>query len=155
MTKTTFFSNKSVTFNPERKGAKYTFDGVHYFNNGNYLEGTCSECYTGVWCYDTKSVAYDKGSDIEQIHASVKSSKASLTDLIKGDSVTEVLDVYFERCPSKLWIWAVKVDEEFWFYEMNASEFRTFTLEWAGLEHGKVRYKTSSGKMIKWLEERL
>ena len=44
---------------------------------------------------------------------------------------------------------------------MNATEFREFLENWAGLtkesgsENLKVRIKKTSGKMIKWMEERV
>ena len=61
-----------------------------------------------------------------------------------------------------MWIYSIEVDGEFWFYQMNADEFKEFLEEFSGLtrESGKeirykVRLKKTSSKMIKWLEGRL
>ena len=67
----------------------------------------------------------------------------------------EILHNYFARVASTLWIWVVLIDETVTAYEMNREEFESFTREFARVEREVVRYKTSSSKMIQWLEERV
>ena len=161
MKKSAFVSRTSVHFNPEHKGAPYTVDGVHFFNFGNYAESVVNEWAGYGFGFDTDAVPFDKGSDIEELNASVKSSGASLACLY-GDDKAGIIAEYFARVHSSMWIYAMQVDEEWWFYQMNAEEFAEFLEEFSGLvrESGKeirykVRMKKTSSKMVKWFEERL
>lgn len=161
MKKSVFTSKTAVHFDPAHKGAPYTVDGVHYFNDGNRHEAVVSEWAGYGFGYDNDHVPFDKGSDIEELNASVKSSGASLACLY-GDDKASIIAEYFARVHSTMWIYSIEVDGEFWFYQMNADEFKEFLEEFSGLtrESGKeirykVRLKKTSSKMIKWLEGRL
>ena len=161
MKKSVFTSATTVHCAPEHRGAPYTVDGVHYFNAGNYAEAIVNEWAGYGFSFDTDHVPFDMGSDIEPLHASVKSSGASLASLYGADKSSIVAE-YFARVKSSMWIWVVRVDEEWWLYQMDADEFRTMLELFAGLtrESGKeikykLRFKKTSGKMIKWLEERV
>lgn len=161
MKKSVYFVRTAVHFNPDHKGAPYTVDGVHYFNDGNRHEAAVSEWAGYGFGYDNDHVPFDKGSDIEELNASVKSSGASLACLYGNDKASVIAE-YFARVHSTMWIYSIEVDGEFWFYQMNADEFKEFLEEFSGLtrESGKeirykVRLKKTSGKMVKWLEERL
>lgn len=161
MKKSVFNSSVSVHFNPEHKGAPYTVDGVHWFNNGNRMEAVVNEWAGYGFGFDTDHVPFDMGSDIEELSASVKSSGASLACLYGSDKA-EIIREYFARVHSTMWIYVVEVDSEFWLYQMNAEEFRAMLEEFSGLtrESGKeirykLRLKKTSSKMVKWLEERV
>lgn len=161
MKKSVYTCQTAVHFNPEHKGAPYTIDGIHYFNDGNRHEAVVSEWAGYGFSYDVDHVPFDKGSDIEELYASVKSSGASLACLY-GDDKASIIAEYFARVHSSMWIYSVEVDGEFWLYQMNADEFKEFLEEFSGLarESGKeirykVRIKKTSGKMIKWFEGRL
>ena len=66
------------------------------------------------------------------------------------------LTCYFERVASTSWAWVVPMDETLTVYVMDANEFEQFTREWASYTNeGRIRYKATSGKMIKWFEERV
>lgn len=138
---------------PEHKGAPYTIDGEHYMNAGELCE-TAIKAALGFDARKDASTPFDAGSDIPELHASVKSSKATLTGIKLGATMDEILGNYFKRVASTLWIWVVLIDETVTAYEMNREEFESFTREFARVEREVVRYKTSSSKMIQWLEER-
>ena len=161
MKKSVYTCQTAVRFNPDHKGAPYTIDGIRYFNDGNRHEAVVSEWAGYGFSYDVDHVPFDKGSDIEELYASVKSSGASLACLY-GDDKASIIAEYFARVHSSMWIYSVEVDGEFWLYQMNADEFKEFLEEFSGLtrESGKeirykVRLKKTSGKMVKWLEERV
>lgn len=161
MKKSIFVSKTAVHFNPEHKGAPYTVNGKNFFNFGNYAEAVVSEWAGYGFSYDNDHIPFDKGSDIEELNASVKSSGASLACLY-GDDRNSIIAEYFARVHSTMWIYAMQVDNEWWLYQMTAEEFKEFLEEFGGLvrESGKeirykVRLKKTSSKMVKWFEERL
>ena len=142
-------------YNPDHKGAHYTFDGVHHLNNGEFAEAVLKSCM-GYACEKDANTAFDAGSDIEELHMSVKSSKATLTSEILGKDMESSLDTYFARTASESWAWVVIMDGTCTAYIMDADEFHAFTTEWAGYnKEGRIRYKATSGKMLKWFEERV
>lgn len=150
------------TYDASHKGAPYSLDGgLTHKNNGEFCESN-AKYHRGLDYKVNPATTFDKGSDIESLNASVKSSGASLACVYGMDKET-ILDEYFTRVHSTLWIYMVNIENETMIeYHMNAKEFRTFLNEWSGLavESGKekrykVRIKKTSGKMIKWLEERV
>lgn len=149
------------TYDASHKGAPYSLDGgITHKNGGEFCESSAKH-HRGLDYKVNPATTFDKGSDIESLNASVKSSGASLACLY-GTSKEEILDEYFSRVHSTLWIYMVNIDNESMIeYHMDANEFRAFLNEWAGLakESGnnryKVRIKKTSGKMIKWLEEKV
>ena len=161
MKKSTYSARTAVTFMPEHSGAPYTINGSKFFNFGQLAEAVVSEWAGYGFRFDCDHVPFDKGSDIEELNASVKSSGASLACLYGADKA-EIITEYFARVHSSMWIYAVQVDSEWWLYQMNADEFRKFLEEFSGLtrESGKeirykVRLKKTSSKMVKWLEEKV
>lgn len=143
-------------FDPAHKGAHYTIDGVHYLNNGEFAEAV-DKAIKGYCAIKDPCTAYDKGSDIAETHTSVKSGKATLTSKFLGNTMDEVMENYFNTCPSTNWDWVVVIDDEATIYNMNEVEFFEFTKMWATYDNSRkvVRYKPTSGIMIKWLEARL
>ena len=139
-------------FDAQRKGAKYTIDGTHYMNGGEFLECATKDLlgYANVKDANGK---YDQTSDIPEIRASVKSSKATLVNMKLADSFEESIKVYFENTHSTCFIYTVMIDDIVTCYMMNAIEFKAFIFQFAGLnERGFVRFKATSGKTIQWLE---
>ena len=160
MKKVLYHVKSSYGYNPEHKGAPYVVNGKSC-NAGNLFECVAHEWAENDFSYDTKAVPFDKGSDIESLNMSVKSSGASLACLY-GDNMIDILTEYFNRVHSTSWAYVVKLDDEFVLYIMNAVEFKEFLESWAGLtrESGqeiryKVRIKKTSGKMLSWLDERV
>lgn len=160
MRKVTHTTNTTIHFDPAHKGAPYTVDGIHYMNGGNVNEAAVNEWLGKGFGYDTAHVSFDQGSDIEELHASVKSSGASLACLY-GETKEQIIAEYFKRTASRQWIYVVRVDEEFWFYFMTKEEFSEMlekfatTAKESGSHKLKVRFNKTSGKMIKWLEEKV
>lgn len=104
-------------------------------------------------------VAFDKGSDIDDI--SVKASHFTLAsgNLLSGDNREQLIDEYFSRVHSSVFVYVAR---DFTVYMMNANEFKSFLLEFTALEHEsqknggkiKVRAKAESKRMREWLNER-
>lgn len=155
MQKEIFIGLKKYTFDNEHKGAHYTFDGEKYMNAGEWCEAQY-KYVLGFEATKDANTAFDAGSDIEQLHRSVKSSKATLTSEVLGRDMETSLTCYFERVASTSWAWVIPMDETLTVYVMDADEFKEFTELWASYTNeGRIRYKATSGKMIKWFEERV
>lgn len=158
MTTYTYTNTMPYEYRPEHKGAPYFF-GNAYKNNGELLE-SIAKFHRGLDYLVNPATSYDEGSDIESLNASVKSSGASLAS-VYGNTKEQIIDTYFANVHSTLWIYMVKVDEQITEYHMNADEFRDFLNNFATLatESGshllKVRFKKTSGKMLRWLDERV
>ena len=157
MKKAIFKIDFNYTFDASRKGAKHSLDGEHWFNGGNFIELSIRNGFGYGLYYDTACTAFDAGSDIEELHMSVKSSKASLSSEILGKDLESSLDCYFERTASTSWAWGIVIEDTAQAYIMDAKEFRSFCETWASYQQDRktVRFKATSGKMIQWLEERL
>ena len=156
MVKNVFANKVAYTFDGTRKGAKYSMDGIHWMNNGEFAE-VVDKAVKGFPAGKDANTAFDMGSDIPETSTSVKSSKATLTCKVLGNDLQETLDRYFERVHSTNWDWVSLMDESVVIYNMNAGEFREFTETWASFdkETKRIRYKATSSKMVKWFEERL
>lgn len=140
------------TFDNNRKGAKYTLNGLNWMNHGEFAE-IVTKNILGFESVKDANTAFDKGSDIPEIKASVKSSKASLTNMKLADTFEESVNEYFKRTHSKIFIYTVIIDENATLYTMNKKEFRLFMMNFSNLNERKViRFKATSGKMVKFLE---
>lgn len=160
MKKYEYTNTMNYIFDNERKGSKYSMDNRNSWkNHGEFLESV-AKFHRGLEYLVNPATSYDTGSDIEEINASVKSSNASLA-CIYGNTKEQIIEEYFKNVHSTLWIFMVDVDEQIIEYHMNAKEFKEFLEEWAttAVESGshltKVRIKKTSGKMVKWLEEKI
>ena len=141
--------------NPSHRGAPYTLDNSHWMNQGELIE-TLVKLHMGFKPGKDASTAYDLGSDIPEIKASVKSGKATLVNFFLGNTPIEILDTYFKNVHSETFIWGVIEENLLTAYTMNPEEFRTFCETWSYMNERKVlRFKTSSKKMISWLEEKV
>lgn len=145
----------SYKFNPEHKGANYTFDNEHWINGGEFAE-VITKSVLGYKAKKDANSRYDVASDIEEINASVKSSRFTLVNMILADTFEETIKRYFETVHSNLWIYTVIIDSTVTLYYMNRFEFNDFLFQFTGMnERKQIRCKATSGKMIKWFEERL
>ena len=158
MTALTYVNTMPYTYDPDHRGAHYII-GEKYKNHGEFCESV-AKFHRGLAYLVNPATSYSDGSDIEEISASVKSSNATLADVF-GNSFESIVNTYVANVHSKLFIYMVDMGEQITEYHMNAKEFREFVESWAGLavDSGthltKVRFKKTSGKMIKWLEERV
>lgn len=160
MKKYEYTNTMNYIYEADRRGSKYSLDGGKtYKNHGEWCESV-AKYHRGLEYLINPATSYDTGSDIEEMNASVKSSNASLA-CIYGNTKEQIIEEYFKNVHSTLWIYIVNMDEQIAEYHMNAEEFKAFLNEWAttAVESGshltKVRIKKTSGKMIKWLEERI
>jgi len=152
MKKATFAITTSYQFDAERKGAKYTFDGIHYMNAGEWKECIC-KAVLGYECHKDGNTAYNVDSDIPELNASVKSSKASLTNMVLADTFEDSIRTYFANVHSNLFIWVEVVDENAILYMMNAEEFELLIRKFSALnERGVIRFKATSSKLVSFLE---
>lgn len=152
MKKTTAIIPFGFQFDSTHKGAPYTMDGTHYMNGGEFKE-IVAKAITGHMGGKDANTRYDKGSDIPELRASVKSSKATLVNMVLADTFSESVNVYFENVHSTCFIWVSVIEDMATLYTMDADEFRTFLYKFASLnERGYVRFKAESGKMIAFLE---
>ena len=144
-------------FDPEHKGAPYTLDGgEHWMNAGQFKQiARVAALFGRVEKPD--HVPYNEDSDIPELHESVKSSKATLVNMVLGDDLESTLEFYFSHTASKCHSWVTMVDEELVTYIMNNREFEAFTRQfgWYDKDRKVVRYKAESTKMIRWFEERV
>ena len=146
----------SYTYDAEHNRSHYKVEGHDsYMNGGEFAEVVC-KAIRGFKAEKDANTPFDKGSDIEETKTSIKSHGCGLTDEKLADNKEEFLKVYFQRTHSTNVDYVIIIDEEVTIYNMNMNEFREFTSEFAKWDkHStKVRIKTS-GKMIKWLEERV
>lgn len=160
MKKVEYTNIMSYIFDADRRGSKYSMDGGEtYKNHGEFCESIV-KFHRGLEYLVNPTTKWNEGSDIESLNASVKSSNATLAS-IYGNTPQQILDVYFNDVHSTLWIFVVDIDNEITEYHMNKEEFKEFMDFWgefataSGSHLKKMRIKKVSGKMIKWLEERV
>ena len=152
MTKTTGKVGFEYTLNTAHKGAPYTINGEKWMNAGEFKEIVCKHML-GFEASKDANTRYDMGSDIQEIRASVKSSKATLVNMKLGETLAESIETYMATTHSVRFLWVSVIEEEATIYDMNADEFKTFLYKFSGLnERGFVRFKAESGKMIAFLE---
>lgn len=105
------------------------------------------------------SGSFDKGSDIEEFHMSVKASHFTLATVLFGDTLEEMVADYFNRTASECFAY---VTEDYTAYIMDAVEFRSLLLTFARLERGSsknggkitVRFPRESRKVLEWFATR-
>ena len=156
MTKTEYTINFKFTFDPAHKGAPYTLDGEHYMNGGEFAE-VADKMVKGLGSKKDANTPFDKGSDIEETDTSVKSSKATLTSAQIGYDFDSIKRCYFARVHSTNWDYVVILDDTVIIYNMDAAEFESFLDNWSTYckDRNIIRIKTTSGKMLRWLDERV
>ena len=141
-------------FDSEHKGACYTLDGIHWMNLGEFAE-IITKLVLGFEPKKDGNTPYNEGSDIEEINASVKSSRFTLVNKKLAETFEESIIEYFRTVHSTVWIYTVVIEKEATLYIMNKEEFESFLYRFSSLnERGVIRAKTTSTKMIQWLEER-
>lgn len=142
------------TYDASHKGAPYTLDGEHWFNHGDLCEIALKHC-KGFEAVKDGNGKWNECSDIEETATSVKSSRATLATDLTGTDMSEMLNRYFSEVHSTNFSYVAIIDESLVEYNMNADEFREFVSTWANINERKViRFKSTSAKMLKWLEER-
>lgn len=140
----------------DHSGAHYLMSDGRHYNTGEFLEASVKNSLGLDWHKDANT-PWNKGSDIEETHTSVKSSKFTLASDLRGDTVEEVLEQYFEQVASTNWDYVIQIDEQIYVYNMNRDEFKAFVLQFARIDKTRrtVRGLATSSKTIAWLQNRL
>lgn len=156
MKKATYEINITYTFDPvNHQRANYSFDGEHWKNGGEFAE-IITKSVLGYKAEKDANTRYDVASDIEEINASVKSSRFTLVNFVLADTFEETVKRYFETVHSTVWIYTVVIDETATLYYMNKEEFEKFLYQFCYFNERKaIRCKSTSGKMLKWFEEKI
>lgn len=131
-----------------------------YKNNGQHAEQLADYALTGQ-IRKADRIAFDKGSDIPELEASVKSARFTLASTLKGETFEEQLNDYFTRTASRMVIY-VSLELELAFL-MDMEEFRAFIETFCKLQRsssengGKpvIRMGTETKKVKEWLLERV
>lgn len=145
--------NVSFTYDATRKGAKYSINGGKNWLNGGEFAEIAAKAAHGLDATKDANTRFDEGSDVPEFHASVKSSKASLTNMKLADSFDASLTAYFEQTASSEFWYVSIMDELVTIYKMNATKFERFLRKFAKLnERGVIRIAATSSKMLAWLD---
>lgn len=155
MKKEVYTINVNYTYDTSHKGTNYTLDGQHWMNGGEFAE-VITKSVLGFEAKKDANTSYDVASDIEELNASVKSSRFTLVNKTLADTFDETVNLYFKTVHSTCWIYTVVLEEEVTLYTMNANEFKSFLYAFTALnERNVIRAKATSTKMIKWFEEKV
>ena len=131
-----------------------------YKNNGQHAEQLADYALTGQ-IRKADRVPFDKGSDIPELEASVKSARFTLASTLKGETFEEQLEDYFARTASKVAVYvSLQLETAF---VMDMEEFRAFIETFCKLQRssskngGKqvIRMGTETKKVQEWLLERV
>ena len=156
MTKSVHTLTLNYTYDSAHSGAHYTINGGQSYMNGGEFAEIATKSVLGYTVAKDANTPFNEGSDIEELHASVKSSRATLVNFKLADTFEESVQRYFAETASSLFIYTVVIEKEVTLYSMDASEFEAFIRQFSGLnERGYVRFKSTSTKMIAWLESHL
>ena len=143
----------SYTYDATRKGAKYSINGGENWLNGGEFAEIAAKAAHGLNATKDANTRFDEGSDVPEFHASVKSSKASLTNMKLADSFDASVAAYFEQTASSEFWYVSIIDELATIYKMNAKTFERFLRKFAKLnERGVIRIGATSSKMLAWLD---
>lgn len=158
MIKVEYLIKMEYTFNSNHKGAHYSMDGGKtYKNHGEFCE-SAAKFQRGLEYLVNPATSFDTGSDIEQIHASVKTPGASLA-CIYGDNMEEILIQYFKKVKSTLWIIMIMDNNKMFEYHLNQTEFKNFLQKFGRLDmdskakKNKIRIKNLTKSMVSYLED--
>ena len=144
-------------FDASRKGAKYSFDGGRTWKNNGEAVEIILKWALGLEASKDANTPFDKGSDIEEYKASVKSPKFTLTTCNIGNNKEDIIREYFKRTASKQTVYGYIAGEEIITYWMDMEEFKEYLDEFGYYDNhsGYVRGKALSNKMINWFEKRI
>lgn len=126
-------------------------------NSGDRAEQDLRHMLTGKMLKHD-ATPFDKGSDIEEFHMSVKSARATLVSagLMQATTFEGQVDEYFQRVASTAFAYVTKSNVA---YIMNAHEFRAFIETFGSFQREsekngggyKIRFKSESKALLNWL----
>lgn len=145
--------NLGYIYDAARKGAKYSINGgKSWLNGGEFMEAVAKSLH-GLNAGKDANTRFNEGSDVPEYHASVKSSKASLTNMKLADTFEDSVRAYFEQVASSEFWYVTMTDELVTIYKMGAKTFERFIRKFAKLnERGVIRLASTSSKMLTWLD---
>lgn len=145
----------NYTYDASHTRAHYTLNGIHFMNAGDFIE-TAVKAAHGLNAVKDSNGRFDKCSDIPEYNASVKSSEATLCNVVLADNFAETLDKFFEKVTSREFWYVVMIEEDLHIYKMDKAEFREFVEKFAFFnERKQVRIRKTGAKTIRWLEAKL
>lgn len=140
----------------------YTITNHHFHAKEGINKEQCLDFHYNGRHGKHDSLKWNEGSDLPEQKMSVKSAKFSLCSggQLRGNSLDEMLDDYFERVASKTFAYVTRA---YGVYEMNANEFRQFLKQFgyftseSGKNNGliKIKAKDESQTMLQWLAARV
>ena len=142
----------SYKYDASKPYTKYTVDGSKWLNKGEFNEAVRKAiCGEGT---DKDRTAYNESTDIKRTRESVKSGKATLTNIYLGDTLEEVLLNFSISSKAEWYSWNYILDDKQYTYIMDLADFIYFSLRFARYDKERkvVRYKDTSTEMIKYLE---
>lgn len=150
-------SKINYIFDASRIGNKYSFDnGAKWINTGEAVE-VLIKSVLGLLGVKDANTGFNKGSDIKEYKASVKSPRFTLTSVALGNTFEEVKERYFKEVASEMTIFGIIAGEDLITYWMTMEEFKEY-LEVFGTWEPKrkvIRGKQLSNQMITWFERKV
>jgi len=130
-----------------------------YANKGKAFEQSLRYALGGTM-ESGNSLAFDKGSDYEPLHLSIKSESFTLAsaNVMRSKTFEGQVNEFFERTASKRFAY---VANSLKVYNMTAREFRQFVNQFCSFSQEskkngggyKVRMRSESKAVIEWLEK--
>lgn len=136
-------------------------------NHGEFIEKVVTErMFDQEWKKD--HVPYNSGSDVSAngIGYSIKSSKASLTELLLTDDKSEnsknaIIKKFLATVISTMFLYGVEINGEIVVYQMNKNEFEKFLRDmWtmdkqSGKDKYKLRIRKADSVVVQYFENML
>lgn len=157
MRKETYEVKLNYIYDADRPRNHYSIDGIHYMNHGDFCE-CLAKFVLGYKPEKDANTAFDKGHDIPEINASVKSWKCGTTNVNLGkDRQTHWKNFMARELPNTQYIWVYDAGKTVDLWYMNSKEFEEFTeaiASWDETRHN-LRYMKSNRTINRWLENKL
>lgn len=161
MEKVTYINQMEYEHKKGIRRAPYFIPGMDKGRNHGELCEHIAKHYRGIFTEVNPNTSFDKGSDIESEHASVKSSRFGLAENFgNAKNPSEAIKYYFKNVVSTVFIYMIfnEQTQEVIEYRMNKSEFGKFIYYFSSPYVHKndnkieIRGRKDSKKMIKWLD---
>lgn len=158
------YINEMQFIHTKKPRAPYYLPAIDKYRNYGELCEHIAKYYRGIFTEVNPNTSFDKGSDIESEHASIKSSRFGLANNFGGAKTrSEAIKYYFKNVASSSFIYVIfnektQIVTE---YQMNKSEFGRFIYNFISSYYihsdGKteLRARKTTKKMIKWFESQL
>ena len=143
----------SYIYDATRKGAKFSINDGDSWMNGGELAEVVAKAIHGLDPLKDHHTRFNEGSDIPEFNASVKSSKASLTNKRLADNFNDSVNAYFAQVASSEFWYVSIVDEIVTIYKMGTATFERFVRRFGKLnERGVIRLAKTNATMLAWLD---